>query len=212
MNPLALITDGLLDLPDASSGGGCTVVTPVPAAASNVVVIRSSTTAVRASSATTINRETDMARVSVLTTSTNATTVQCAPDVVSVNTPGPQGPPGDTDAAVLLATSGATINALRVIKLENDLAYVADSSTAADANRVVGISVTAASNPGDQISVRTDGEMNDAGWSWTPGAIFVGQNGVLTQTAPNVGFVLEVARARSATKIIVDIQNPFMRA
>lgn len=148
----------------------------------------------------------------ILQTPTYVAEVQTATTTASVNVPGPQGPPGDTDAAVLLATTGTAINALRVVKLENDLAYIADAYTAADANRVIGISVTAASNPGEQISVRTDGEMNDAVWSWTPGAIYVGQNGVLTQTAPSVGFVLEVARARSATKIIVDVQNPFMRA
>lgn len=148
----------------------------------------------------------------ILQTPTYVAEVQTSTTTASVTVPGPQGPPGDTDATILVGTSATAINALRVVKFEADLLYVADSSTAADANRVVGISVTAASNPGEQVSVRTDGEMSDAGWSWTPGAIFVGQNGVLTQTAPSVGFVLEVARARSATKIVVDIQNPFMRA
>lgn len=177
-----------------------------------VVVVPTPTTAsvTQTSSGVTVSESTSTVTVSETPTDV---TPHCdeSGDVIEVNTPGPQGPPGTTDAAVINATSGAAISALRVVKFENDLLYRADSATPSDAGKVVGISVTAASGAAESIVVRTDGEMSDASWSWVPGPIYCGGNGALTQTPPVAGFVLEVARARSATKIIVDIQIPFLR-
>lgn len=148
----------------------------------------------------------------ILQTPTYVAEVQTNTTTASVTIPGPQGPPGDTDAAMLIGTAATAINALKVVKFEADLLYIASATLQTDANKVVGIAVTAASNPGDTISVRTDGEMSDGSWNWASGAVYLGANGVLTQTAPLTGFVLEIGRVRAPTKIIIDIQNPFMRA
>lgn len=56
---------------------------------------------------------------------------------------------------------------------------------------------------GDPISVVREGLMTENGWSWTPNApIFIGVDGVLTQTQPVFGIpVRRIAWAISATTI-----------
>jgi len=49
-------------------------------------------------------------------------------------------------------------------------------------------------------------------WNWTADLpLFVGTDGVLTQTYPATGWVQQVAVARSATEIFIDVQPPAER-
>lgn len=104
-------------------------------------------------------------------------------------------------------TAGMSISALRCITTNSSgEAVYATPDTLANAV-VIGISTTAGS-AGDTITVKTTGELSDASWSWTKGAIYLGANGVLTQTAPSGGaIVVHVAKAITATKIIIDIDT-----
>jgi len=103
--------------------------------------------------------------------------------------------------------AGTSISALRCITTDaNGEAKYATPDTLANA-LVIGISATAG-NAGDTIVVKTNGQMTDASWSWTKGAIYLGANGTLTQTAPSAGsVVVHVAKAITATTIIVDIDT-----
>jgi hypothetical protein len=72
---------------------------------------------------------------------------------------------------------------------------------------VIGISTTAG-NTGETITIKTSGQITDASWNWTKGAIYLGANGVLTQTAPTGGsIVVHVAKAITATTLIIDIDT-----
>ena len=104
-------------------------------------------------------------------------------------------------------TAGMSISALRCITTNSSgEAVYATPDTLANAV-VIGISTTAGS-AGDTITVKTNGELSDASWNWTKGAIYLGSNGVLTQTAPSGGaIVVHVAKAITATKIIIDIDT-----
>ena len=104
-------------------------------------------------------------------------------------------------------TAGMSISALRCITTNSSgEAVYATPDTLANAV-VIGISTTAGS-AGDTITVKTTGELSDASWNWTKGAIYLGANGVLTQTAPSGGsIVVHVAKAITATKIIIDIDT-----
>jgi hypothetical protein len=104
-------------------------------------------------------------------------------------------------------TAGMSISALRCITTNGaGEAVYATPDTLANAV-VVGISTTAG-GAGDTITVKTTGELSDASWSWTKGAIYLGANGVLTQTAPSGGsIVVHVAKAITATKILIDIDT-----
>ena len=104
-------------------------------------------------------------------------------------------------------TAGMSISALRCITTNaNGEAIYATPDTLANAV-VIGISTTSGS-AGDTITVKTTGELSDASWSWTKGAIYLGANGTLTQTAPSGGsIVVHVAKAITATKILIDIDT-----
>lgn len=99
------------------------------------------------------------------------------------------------------------ISALRCITTDGTgKAVYANNNTLANA-MVIGISSTAATT-GTNVTIKTTGLMTDAFWSFTKGPVFLGTNGTLTQTAPSNGsFVVQVARAITATTIIIDIDT-----
>jgi hypothetical protein len=103
--------------------------------------------------------------------------------------------------------AGESISALRCITTNGSgQAVYATPDTLANAV-VIGVSTTSGSS-GETITVKTTGELSDASWSWTKGAIYLGANGVLTQTAPSGGsIVVHVAKAITATKILIDIDT-----
>ena len=124
----------------------------------------------------------------------------------------------DTAGTLTIASSGSgpatltasgAISALRMVVAEAGAGRYPDTSVAADAGRVVGMAITSASS-GDPFDVLTSGEYTDAGWSWSPGPVFCGASGVLTQTV-GTGWVLEVGRALSATRILIDVKTPLLR-
>lgn len=123
---------------------------------------------------------------------------------------GVQGPPGASGSGDVTAIASTPLSALRVVKVVAGVAAYASADDVADAALITGITVTAASS-GAAITVRTDGELRDNAWTWAPGPIYCGANGVMTQTVPTAGFIGEVARATSATTIVVDIQTPTIR-
>lgn len=144
----------------------------------------------------------------------NVNTVAAAPNVLEVGTrglQGKQGEPGDDFNALFEVLSGEAISSHRVVKVVSERLRKVDSNTVADANVAVGITVTSTSGADQTQTVRNDGPMTDPGWNWVPGPIYCGPNGVLTQTPPASGFVCEVARAKTATEILVDIQPPIIR-
>jgi hypothetical protein len=106
----------------------------------------------------------------------------------------------------LSAEAGSNLSALRVVRLDaTNKAVYADNDTDTNAN-AVGIT-TIASILGATASIRYAGVLEDSGWSWTQGPIYLGNSGTLTQTAPTGGLIVrEVARAIAANKIIIDIE------
>lgn len=108
------------------------------------------------------------------------------------------------DTSIVASTS---ISALRCITTDGSgLAKYATPDTLANAV-VIGISTTSG-NAGETITVKTSGQLTDESWSWTKGTIYLGSNGVLTQTAPSNGsIIVHVAKAITATTIIIDVDT-----
>lgn len=106
----------------------------------------------------------------------------------------------------LSLTAGVNLSALRAVTTDGSgNAVYASNDTLANAV-VVGLTETAAT-AGNAVSVRTAGIVEDANWAWTKGPVFLGTNGALTQTAPTGGaIVVQVARAITATKILIDVE------
>jgi len=112
--------------------------------------------------------------------------------------------PAAIDTTLVASTS---LSALRCITTDSSgLAKYATPDSLANAV-VIGISTTAA-NTGENITIKTSGQITDASWNWTKGAIYLGANGVLTQTAPTGGsIIVHVAKAITATTLIIDIDT-----
>lgn len=109
------------------------------------------------------------------------------------------------------AIAAASLSALRIVALNDSgrLIY-ADSSIADHAFRVQGILETAIS-AGYAIAPLSDGSISDGSWNWAIGIpVFLGTDGILTQTAPESGFILQVATVENATSLSFEIQPPIL--
>lgn len=105
----------------------------------------------------------------------------------------------------LTFVAGQNLSALRAVTT-NALgqAVYANNTSLADAI-VVGITKTSATS-GSQIQVLPSGLLVDANWNWVKGPVFLGVNGVLTQTVPTNGSILvHIGKALTATQLQIDI-------
>ncbi len=133
-------------------------------------------------------------------------------EVVAVAEQGPcgiqgiQGPAGGTTTATVGATPLSGHSAVAVDAA--GLLIQADCTNPAHRGAVLGLLANAYS-PGDQAVVQTAFTLEHSGWTWSPGPVFVGTAGQLTQTLP-VGAVFSqvVAHALSPTLVLVDVQPP----
>lgn len=119
---------------------------------------------------------------------------------------GIQGPAGGTTTATVGATPLSGHSAVAVDAA--GLLIQADCTNPAHRGAVLGLLANAYS-PGDQAVVQTAFTLEHSGWTWSPGPVFVGTAGQLTQTLP-VGAVFSqvVAHALSPTLVLVDVQPP----
>lgn len=132
-----------------------------------------------------------------------------AQDVIVVEVAQPGAPAGPGAPTTLQLTAAGAVSALRAIVAEGGAGRYPDTGTPADAGSVVGVSKTAAAD-GDPFDVTTSGEISDSSWSWSPGPVFVGAGGALSQS-PGAGWVLEVGRAVGPTRLLVNVKTPILR-
>jgi hypothetical protein len=121
-----------------------------------------------------------------------------------------QGPPGPNTTLVSgIASIALSGHRLVTVNGSGELIY-ADNTTASHATKVLGLTLGAASI-GAATNVKTYGEVTEPSWTWTMDSpIYLGANGVLTQTAPATGFILIVGFPLSATTIFLDTQGPII--
>jgi len=148
----------------------------------------------------------------------------CDPIVESLNPfkdPGPPGRTGPVGPEGPIGPSGGTVERVAEIALSSHRVVRATSNTdvnycdARQAPQVwtaLGITLTAA-GLGAPIYVMISGEIEEVSWTWAPGgAIFCGNDGVLTQTDdPAWAWLRVVAVAETATKIVVQLRDPIAR-
>lgn len=123
--------------------------------------------------------------------------------------PGEDGAPGIAGGVVVLCTAGEALGGHRVVVLNADAEAVYASNAVPDhLHKVLGLT-TGAVTLGAEATVQTGGEMIEPTWAWTLDApIFLGENGLLTQTPPVSGFMLVVAFPVTATKIFIKLREP----
>lgn len=122
--------------------------------------------------------------------------------------PGPPGPIGPAGGVAFTRPTSAPLSALRVVW--EDVAGAVHPLSADDADHidlVCGLTLTATSGPGD-VTVQRSGPITDAAWNWAPGRVYLGMGGALTQSPPEDGFDVLVGVAVSATRLILNFQDP----
>lgn len=109
-------------------------------------------------------------------------------------------------------TAGASLSGHRMVYLDSsELLQYAENTTPSHAERVLGMT-TGAITSGASGPVLREGEITEPSWNWTIGSpIFLGVNGLLTQTRPTASgsFVLQVAFPVTSTKVFIDIKQAF---
>lgn len=114
------------------------------------------------------------------------------------------GPRGDTGprAEELILVAATAIGGHRAVGPDGNYA---DAQTAPE---VAGISRGAGST-GQALTIQADGSIAEAGWSWTLGQpVWLGSNGLLTQTPPTEGYCVQVGIALAATRMLIRITSP----
>lgn len=125
--------------------------------------------------------------------------------------PGPPGAPGQGGVSYVTFTASGALGGHRAVRASfANRAVYADHDDVASASSVLGITLGAADD-GTQVNVAASGEIIEPSWAWVVDKpIFVGVNGVLTQTPPPTGFLLVVGVATSATSMLVSIKQPIV--
>lgn len=115
---------------------------------------------------------------------------------------GPPGLPGSSEVIGITVTAGEAIGGHRAVTFDAaGEAVLADHRTLA-AGAALALSTHAASSGAD-LTVQASGPIEEPGWSWQPGPIYVGQDGVLTQTPPTSGVLAQIGSALGPSKMIV---------
>lgn len=164
---------------------------------------------------------TTVPEIEVIETVVTDTIVQTVPEIETIEVvgvgpqgpPGPQGPAGSGAAVEYL--SAQALSAHRAVAVQDDgTVDYADNATPGDLNRLFGISLTATSAPGETLSVIHEGTVSEVTWSWTMGEpIYIGANGLLTQTAPtspSAYFLCRFAYPTTPTSLYVDPKQPLV--
>ncbi len=115
--------------------------------------------------------------------------------------------PGSEGGAGVVVYAGMQVSALKVVYELNDQVFYLDHTDEDHIDLIFGVTITSAS-AGATVRVQRSGELEDSGWSWTPGRVWLGANGTLTQTPPADGFDVLIGAATSATRIALNIQDP----
>lgn len=166
-----------------------------------IVIIKEPTTTVVVTAPQTVVAE---------TAENNQVVVQGTPNQVIVSAGGPQGPPGAAGATNSLFDSFLAAENLSghriVIRQADGAVRYASNDLLTDINGPLWMT-TEAVLTGTLVNVLFTGVFNEPSWSWTPGQpIYLGVNGVMTQTIPvnPAVFLVQIGYATSATSIYFD--------
>lgn len=122
--------------------------------------------------------------------------------------PGPPGPIGPPGSVAVTRKSDGPLSALLIV-WEDEFGVVRplDASDTAHIDLICGMTISSSGGSGD-VNVQRTGTVDDSFWSWTPGRVYIGANGTLTQTPPVSGYDVLIGTAVSPTRIILNLQDP----
>jgi len=106
---------------------------------------------------------------------------------------------------------GEAIGGSRVVVYGSDSKmHYADCQDLTHANKILGITLQA--GVADEVIIlQAFGQISDSSWTWdVTKAIWLGSNGLLTQTIPSSGFIIKIGEPSSQTSFIVRIKMPIV--
>lgn len=127
--------------------------------------------------------------------------------VTGIGPRGTQGEPGPAGGSALQRQAGEALSALLAVYELGGEVFRLDYRDVDHIDLLLGITLTAAPL-GQAVNVQRSGALDDAGWSWAPGRVWLGANGSLTQTPAVDGYDVLIGSAVSANRIILNLQDP----
>lgn len=128
---------------------------------------------------------------------------------ISIRTIGVPGPSGSS-VQFTQVNAAQALGGNRVVVLTPSGAIYADNRSPSHANKIVGVTVGAASM-GSNASIQAAGEL-DGFSALTPGdPVYLSIDGIITQTLPNSGFLSQIGVAKTSTKVLINIQPSIAR-
>lgn len=136
-----------------------------------------------------------------------AVAVEQAPVATVVAEQGPAGPPGNDRVSVSRAPAAENLSGHRAIGGSSDGVSTRSASDLSTLGQVVGVTLGSAVR-GQEVQFQTSGEIVEPSWSWMPGRVWLGENGLLTQTLPVQGYLQQIGTSNGPTKLVVNIGTP----
>lgn len=128
---------------------------------------------------------------------------------VEVGIPGPAGPAGPAGGTSIQRIAAQALGGHRIVRSISAAAVdYASSDQPTHGDDTLGITNGAVA-AGAAADIITTGPITFNGWAWTPlQPVFVGLNGLPTQTAPSTGFMQEIGYAEDSTTIFIRVEPP----
>lgn len=127
--------------------------------------------------------------------------------VTGIGPPGKAGEPGPAGGSSLQRQAGETLSALLIVYEQDGEVFRLDYRDGAHIDQVLGITLSAAVS-GSELNIQRSGALDDSGWNWALGRVWLGANGSLTQNPAVDGYDVLIGSAVSANRIILNIQDP----
>lgn len=108
----------------------------------------------------------------------------------------------------IVMNAAIALSGHRVIRATAAGAVYADPSDPPNAV-IIGISLHAA-NKDEDISIRAAGVIVEPSWSFVEGPVCLGPNGMLTQSPPTSGKIVEIGVPKSPKALLVRVQQVFV--
>lgn len=105
----------------------------------------------------------------------------------------------------LTVVSIGPLSAHIIAYADNAGVIAADKDSLIIQDRILGLTMNSASAAGQDVEIIGQGRVTDPSFSFTPGPIWLGNSGALTQSKPATGILVQVATAYTATSIFVNI-------
>lgn len=119
----------------------------------------------------------------------------------------------DYDIDQIERTAAEDISALYFVAVDSKYEVsVVTWSDVSKANNIVGITMTAVTS-GNEVAIQNGGEVQDSYFSFSPGRVYIGSDGMPTQTTPTSGKLLQpVGVATDVDSFLLMLETPLIRS